>query len=106
MIPTESKVHRLPLWALCLIAFVAMFIEDVLGTVMVVLEANFHPYEAGLFDVLGTYAQLASNGVALVSIIQSGWRSKRSLCVIASVSLADFFGTTTGVEVARAFVHH
>lgn len=107
MIEAPPKwIDAQPLWLLMVIAFVAMFAQDVLETVMVVLESNHHAYWAGVFDMAGTLATLASSGVALMSIIQSGFMSRRSLHLIAAVLAADFLGTTTGVFIADAIVHH
>lgn len=99
-------IDTAPLSLLMLIAFVAMFAQDVLETVMVVLESNHHPYWAGVFDMAGTLATLASSGVALMSIIQSGFFSRRSIHLVCAVLAADFTGTTTGVFIADALIHH
>lgn len=102
----ETKAQQMPTWQLCIIAFLAMFAEDVLGTVMVVLEASYHAALAGAFDAAGTLAGLASNGIALIQIQKNGIKSFRSIAVICSVLVADFLGTTTGVEIAKAALGH
>lgn len=82
-------------------AFIAMCVQDVLGTCMVVFESKLNAPVAGLFDVAGWIAGLICSALALEEIIKNGWRTRRSLTIIAAVSLANFAGTFLGVATAR-----
>lgn len=94
------------LWKVALLAFAAMCLQDVLGTVMVVFEANYNGVMAGVFDVAGWIAGLVCSALAIESIIKNGWRNTRSLVLIGAVSIANFFGTVLGVALALALTHH
>ncbi len=87
---------RLALWKVATIAFVAMVVE----------EAHYNWVAAGTFDVLGWITGLVCSALAIESIISNGWRNKRSLTLIAAVSLANFWGTGLGVWMAAALTHH
>lgn len=88
-------------WKLGLLAFAAMFAQDLLYTCMVVMESNFHPVAAGLFDDVSWFAWLASSGIAVETVIKNGWRTKKSVTIIAAITLANFLGTVTGVGIAK-----
>jgi hypothetical protein len=94
------------LWKVALLAFTAMCIQDLLATSMVVAEAHFRPFIAGSFDAAQWIAMLASSGLAIESIVKEGWRAKRSLVIIGSVTTANFVGTIIGVTVASSFIAH
>jgi hypothetical protein len=94
------------LWRVALLAFVAMCVQDVLGTCMVVFEAHFNAPVAGLFDVLGWIAGIICAALALEEIIKNGWRTRKSLTIIGAVSLANFTGTYAGVSIASVLTHH
>ncbi len=97
-------VHRMPLWKAAGASFLAMFAADLLGTAMVVFESHFQPNLAGAMDVAGWLASLICSVLALDSILKHGWRNKRSLVIVASVSAANFAGTWTGVVIGKALV--
>lgn len=98
--------HRMPLWKVALLAFVAMCADDLAFTIMTVSEAHYQALMAGCFDVIGWLFGLVCSALAIESIIREGWRTKRSLIIIAAVSAANFFGTIAGVAVAVGFAHH
>jgi hypothetical protein len=103
---TEAVAKRMSLWKVAIVAFVAMAFQDILGTCMVVFEAHYTAALAGVFDVLGWFFGLICSALAIESIIQEGWRTKRSLTIIAAVSLANFAGTFAGVAIGAALTHH
>jgi hypothetical protein len=88
------------------LAFVAMCAQDLLATTMVIAEAHYNAPVAGLFDVASWITGLICAALAIESIINEGWRTRRSLWIIGSVSAANFVGTYIGVAVASALVHH
>lgn len=98
---TESK-----LWKVALLAFIAMCVQDILGTAMVIFEARFNAPVAGVFDVLGWIAGLICAALALEEIITNGWRTRKSLVIIGAVSLANFWGTYAGVGISALLTHH
>jgi hypothetical protein len=103
---TLSARAQSQLWKVALLAFVAMCANDVAGTVMVVFEAHYNAVMAGVFDVIGWLFSLVCAALAIESIITEGWRTRRSLTLIAAISLANFLGTVAGVAIASALSHH
>jgi hypothetical protein len=93
------------LWKVALLAFVAMFAQDVLGTVMVIFEARYDALLAGTFDVAGWLVGLVCSALAIEEIITHGWRTKKSLVIIGAISAANFIGTYAGVAIALAITH-
>lgn len=89
-----------------LLAFAAMSVQDLLGTGMVIMEARFNAPIAGLFDVTGWLAGLVCSALALEEIIKNGWRTRKSLTIIAAVTAANFIGTYAGVAIGSALTHH
>lgn len=102
----EAVRHRTSLWHVALLAFLAMCADDVAYTIMTVSEAHYQALLAGCFDVVGWMFGLICSALAIESIIREGWRTKRSLVIIAAVSAANFFGTIAGVAVASGLSHH
>lgn len=111
MVDLVEREKKFALWQLCLLAFAAMCVQDILGTVMVIFEAKagetsdsfsvlVYGVLAGVFDFGGWIAGLICTALALDSIIREGWRTKKSLSLIAVVSAANFFGTLAGVFIA------
>lgn len=96
-----DRARRLPIWQAAGAAFLAMVIQDLLATIMVISEAHFDAPAAASMDVLGYLAGLACSALALDSILKDGWRTRRSLTIIAAVSLANGAGTWLGVFVGR-----
>lgn len=99
-------VRRASLWKVAALAFAAMCANDLLGTVMVIFESRYNALLAGSFDVACWLAGLTCSALALEEIIKNGWRTRRSLAIIAAVSLANFGGTFAGVAIAAAITHH
>lgn len=102
----SETTQKTNLWKVGLLAFTAMCVQDVMGTVMVVFEARLNAPVAGLFDVMGWIAGLICAALALEEIIKNGWRTRKSLTIIAAVSCANFAGTFGGVYIAKALTHH
>lgn len=82
-------------------SFFAMMVSDIIGTAMVIYESHYAWVAAGLCDVFGYLAGLLCSVLALDSIMQLGLRNKRSLVLIASVTVANFWGTALGVEIVK-----
>jgi hypothetical protein len=97
---------RSKLWPVLVLAFLAMCAQDIAGTVMVIFESHYNAVMAGLFDVGGWVAGLICSALALDEIIRNGWRTRRSLSIIAVVSAANFAGTVAGVAIAESLTHH
>ena len=94
------------IWKVMLAAFLAMCASDLLATCMVVFESRLQAIPAGIFDVLGWIASLICSALALEEIIKNGWRTRKSMAIILAVSLANFMGTYTGIEIVRSLTHH
>lgn len=97
-----TLIARMALWKVALLAFLAMAVQDVLSTAMVVYESRLNAPVSGGFDVAGWIFSLICMGLALDSILKNGWRNPRSLIIIAAVSLANFTGTYLGIYIAKA----
>lgn len=89
------------LWKVALAAFAAMFAVDVFSTIMVVFESHYDAAGAGVMDVCGYLAGLACSVLALDSILKNGVRNRRSVTIIAAVSVANFAGTVAGVHISK-----
>ena len=101
MTGTQMRLSRaIPL------AFAAMCLNDLAYTVMVVFESRLTPWVSGLFDVVGWIFALICSSLAIESIISNGWRTARSLALVAAVSIANLTGTVAGVYVAIALTRH
>lgn len=71
---------------------------------MVIFEAHFNAPLAALMDALGYLAGLACSVLALDSILKDGWRTRRSLIIVAAVSLANVLGTFAGVYLGQLLI--
>lgn len=98
--------HQMPLRRAASLAFLAMCANDLAMTVMVVFESRLTPWIAGSFDVVGWVFSLVCSALAIESIITTGWRTKRSLTLIAAVTAANFVGTVAGVYIAIGLTQH
>lgn len=103
---SRTPLLRWKLWQLVLLAFVAMCIQDVLATIMVVFESRQTLWVPGFFDFGSWIAGLVCAALAIDSIIQRGWRNSKSLAIIASVSAANYWGTTLGIYLSQIMSHH
>lgn len=95
----------MPLWQVAILAFGAMCADDIAATVMVIFESRLNAPLAGAFDVLGWFFSLICSALAIESIIRTGWWTRRSLTIIAAVSMANFAGTFAGVWIGAALTH-
>lgn len=91
-----------PLRWILLAAFAAMFAQDVLGTSMVIFEAHYNATWAAIMDQAQWMTAIVSQGLTLESIINDGWRSRRTWAIFAVVSAANVLGTYSGVAVGQA----
>lgn len=101
----RSVVREMPLRRAALLSFVAMCVQDLIGTAMVIFESRFNIIASGLCDVFGYLAGLICSVLALDSILRDGWRTKRSLILIATVTVANFVGTALGVVFVERLTH-
>lgn len=101
-----KPVHRMtPLWIAAIVTFVTMFISDILSTAMVIFEAKYEWFPAGVADALGYLTGLACSVLAINSIFTLGFRNKRSQVLIACAVSATFLGTIAGVFIVKALAH-
>jgi hypothetical protein len=82
-----------------------MCIQDVFGTAMVIFEARLNAPVAGLFDMAGWIAGLICSALAISEIVAHGWRTRKSLVIIGTVSVANFVGTYGGVLIGSTLTH-
>lgn len=85
-------------WWLVPVAFISMFLQDILSTVLVQAEADERAHLAAACDTLQDVCALASLGAVGGSVLVGGdWLL--SACVIAARLGADYSGSYTGVKV-------
>lgn len=101
----EGKLRAIPLWRAAALSFTAMCLQDIVGTGMVIYESRYQIVASGLCDVLQFLAGLICSSMALESIINDGWRTKRSLCLIGIITAANFVGTAVGVILVKRLTH-
>lgn len=87
-------------WWLVPVAFFAMFLQDILSTVLVQAESDGRAHLAASMDTLGDVCALASLGAVGGSVL-TGNDWLLSACVIAARLGADYSGTYTGVRVGN-----
>ena len=87
-------------WLLVPLAFLAMFAQDVVGTVMVQSEASGRAHTAAAMDTLQDVCALASLGAVGGSVF-AGHDVLLSVCVVAARLAADYSGTYTGVRAGQ-----
>lgn len=101
-----ARTEELPLPKAALLSFVAMCLNDLIMTAMVIYEAEFNWVAAGVCDILGYIAGLVCAVFALDSILRDGWRSRRSLVLVATISVSNFVGTALGVLLVAHLTNH
>lgn len=82
------------------LAFVAMFCQDILSTVLVQAESDGRAHLAASMDTAGDVCVLASLGAVGGSVL-SGNDWLLAACVIAARLGADYSGTYAGVRVGN-----
>lgn len=90
------------LWKAALAGFVAMTISDIIGAAVVIFESRYQWFPAGVTDALGYLVGLLCSVLAIDSILEHGFRNKRSLVLVGAITVANFIGTALGV----ALVHY
>lgn len=85
---------------LALLAACSMVVQDLLMTTMCVAENRGRWVLAGLLDVVGWLAQIATIGISVDSIVKHGLTHETWLIIIF-VSIANFVGTGLGTIVSR-----
>lgn len=92
------------IWSAVLLAFGAMCLQDLLSTAMVVTEAHGLSVVAGALDVGEWLTVLVCSSLAIGAVLKEGWRSRRSLAIIAAVSVGNFVGTVAGTSIAFGLI--
>lgn len=83
-------------------AALAMVVQDVVSTVMVIAENRKKAALAGALDSLGWIAAILTTSISVTSlqghsVVDKAW-------VIGLVTLANFLGTYAGVKIGQRFV--
>lgn len=86
-------------WWLPLVAFCAMFGEDLVGVLLVQSEAEYRLHRAALMDMAGDLLNLVSLA-AIGDGIVAGHLLLTAVTVAARLA-ADYAGTYTGVRIGR-----
>lgn len=86
-------------WLLPLAAAAAMYIQDVLATVMVVAESRGRAHLAASMDTAGWLAQITTTTVSVDALLTGSLPMKAA--VVAAVSAANYGGTWTGVKLGH-----
>lgn len=88
------------LWAT--VAAVAMFIEDILSTLLTQAAARNRANLSGLLDSACWIAAIVTT--ALTLDILDGHNFKAKVAVIVLVSLANYLGTVAGVDIGKKLI--
>ena len=86
-----------------LLAFLAMFATDVVGTIMVIAESDRNALLSALGDTIGYLLGFVCNALALGSYVKYGL-TPSTLIIIGAVSLANFSGTWSGVKIGERWM--
>lgn len=82
-------------------AALAMVVQDVLATVMVIAENHKRAALAGALDSVGWIAAILTTSISVTSLQGHSLSSKA--WVIGLVTAANFFGTYTGVKIGQRY---
>lgn len=88
---------------IAVLAALAMLVQDVLATVMVIAENRNKGALAGALDSLGWLATITTTSISVTSL--QGHSIAEKVWVLVLVSAANFFGTWLGVIVGQKFVN-
>ena len=83
-----------------IIAFLSMFAQDIAGTLMMIAEARSRAVFAALGDTFGYLFGWICQLETIKLNIQQGW-STPMLTLLAVVTVANFWGTFSGVKIGR-----
>ena len=86
-------------WWLPAAAALAMYVQDVLATVMVVAESRGRAHLAASMDTIGWLAQITTVTVS-VNALLTGSLSEKAFVVLA-VSAGNYAGTYSGVKLGH-----
>jgi len=92
-------------WLLPLLSAAAMFVQDVLGAVMVQAEARGRAHLAAGCDVLQDAARMTAAVVTTGTVLLSHDLALKA-AVVAATLAADYGGTWTGVTLGKRIVRH
>lgn len=87
---------------IALLAAAAMFIQDVLSTLLVQAEARNRAHLAASLDSLGWIAAIATTTLS-VSTLQ-GHDLGAKIAVVLAVTVANYLGTLAGTLVGKRFI--
>lgn len=87
------------IWWLAPAAAGAMYVQDVLATVMVVAESRGRAHLAAAMDTLGWLATITTMTVSVDTLLTGTIESK--FTVIVAVSLANYWGTWSGTKLGH-----
>ena len=80
----------------------AMLCTDILATIMVMAEAKERGWLAGLMDMLGWYASIATTTISVTSL--TGHDTTQKVWVLLFVGAANVLGTKLGVVTGKALM--
>jgi hypothetical protein len=87
---------------IAILAAVAMFVQDVLGTLLTQAEARNKANLSAALDSVGWFAAIATTTLS-VSTLQ-GHDLGDKIAVLALVSLANYVGTFAGTRIGQRFI--
>lgn len=77
----------------------AMYVQDVLATIMVVAESRGRAHLAAAMDTVGWLATITTTTVSVDALITGSWWTKFDVIVL--VSLANYWGTWSGTKLGH-----
>ena len=87
-----------------LVAFVAMFAQDIVLTLQTQAVNRGHPQIGGLLDCIGYFTQFTTYSLSVVSFGKHGL-DHQTLFILASQTMANYVGTVAGVVLGDRWMH-
>lgn len=87
---------------IALYAAVAMFVQDILSTMLVQAEARNRAHLAGLLDSLAWVAAISTTTLSVSTL--EGHDFGRQVVVVIAVSAANYFGTVAGTKIGARWL--
>lgn len=95
------KLRTIALWA-----FLAMTVQDLGGTAMVIAEAHFNALAAACCDQVQWMAGIIITVFGLGDLIRERRITKQTVVAFLSISAGNIIGTYTGVDLLGHLVTH
>lgn len=87
---------------IAILAAAAMFIQDILGTLLVQAEARNRAHLAASLDSLGWLAAISTTTLSVSTLQGNDLAAK--IAVVVAVTIANYVGTLAGTIIGKRFI--